>query len=152
MSPWPSHPWWLNPNAGPEDSSLGCPWEPQFCTLQVPLPLPLLPLTSSTGRPGGSLETLPRLYSSWDSLPGPSELAVHIKAKQKDDSTCSQFSGRNFATKCVCLPKGRAEPAPTPFPREMGLCPPLPPRPTGLWGHLGPVLKAPAGVSPEQHA
>lgn len=106
----------------------------------LPSPAPGAPLPphllNSRSQPGALWRLFPGFCSLWDFLLGPSELAVPLKAKQKSGPTCFQFSGKSFAIKCLPAQlKGRAESAPPPFPREVGLCSPLPPLPQ--WA-LGP--------------
>lgn len=103
----------------------------------------------------GSWETLPRFpflvgRSAW-----PFRACRSLKNKTKRRPNLFPILWKELCNQ-VCLPaqlRGRTESAPPPpFPSAVALCPPLPPLPHGPWGHRGPVLKAPMGVSPEQHA
>lgn len=123
-SSWLSCRWWLSPDTWPEEGGsprcpIGLPFPPLHPGGPAVPPTSHLPNRQATHEwgvagpePGGPLETLPRFFCSlWDFLPGPSELAVHLKPKPKGGTTRIQYSGKRFTIRCVCVLKGRTESA-----------------------------------------
>lgn len=137
---------------GLRTKALDAPWDPLAlpCTWGTPTPSP--PQQQVPAR--ASLETLPRLLflvglSAW-----PFRACSSLESKTKRWPNLFPILWKELCNPmCLLLSsrEGLSQHHPH-FPGRWGSAHHSHPCPSGLLGHLGPVLKAPMGVSPEQHA